>query len=202
MAETAMEAAFRQAGITLPEDRLREIALHAMVTHADDTEEAIQQIWRNVKLDRDLMAFLFQHDYRRPIQGLIYRTRSELSQSTAKRPIERRAFEIVNLQKELEAKADREARLKEIEEQKVRDREYAEYLQSWQKTPIGHITINGLPVWQATAGTIRTWLSIEQRRHKTIERLIQGIPDDGRPIEFYRTPKEVMDIWRQISEDT
>lgn len=204
MSETALKAAFHRAGVKSAEDRLKEIALKAMVAHAGNMNEAIEQIWAEVQEDRRLMAEMFKFDYRRQIGALIYRTRSDIAAAERagplKRKVERQAATIFagwKREEEEEAAADRQSQTEYDAKQK---REYEAYLATWRRTKIGSLEINGTPVWQVSPGTVRGWLAGQKRRWRTVELLIEGLPDDGRPIEYYRKPDEVEALWQLAGE--
>ena len=59
------------------------------------------------------------------------------------------------------------------------------------------VLVDGMPVWQVTPATVRAWLPTQRRRWRTVELLIEGLPDDGRPIEYYRRPEDVADLWHR-----
>lgn len=197
---SALKEAFQKAGVKSPTEALSDIALKAMVAHADDTDATIEAIWRDVQKDRSLLIALFALDYQRSISGLLYRVRSDIgykqSTNSLNRPIERKGAKVVSILRDRDAKAERERRDAERAHQDKLDQEYQNYLASWRKTQIGALEINGTPVWQLSPGTVRGWLVTQKRRWRTVELLIEGLPDDGRPIEYYRKPEEVEKLWR------
>ena len=182
-------------------DRLREIALKAMVAYADDTEATIESIWRQVQRDASLMVALFELEKDHAIRALLYRTRSEIAGAAAKgelrRLVEKKAAVVVMDFRKRELAAAKRRDNEDKTAQAKADREYAEYLAQWRATPIGRMEIGGTPVWQLTAGTVRTWLAAEGQRNRCLELLIKGLPDDGRPIEYYRKPSEVAELWER-----
>jgi hypothetical protein len=199
--ETAMSAAFHKAGIKTPNDRLKEIALKAMVEHADSVFATGDAIWSEVQKNRDLLVALFQHAWRREVSALMQRVRSDIifaeRQNALKRPIERQAAQIVALIRRAEDKEEARRQSDESARQAERDRVIEERLEmAWRATKVGSMRIGEKSVWECTAGTVRAWLSTETRRWRTVELLIDGLPDDGRPIGFYRRPDEVEALWR------
>lgn len=200
MTETALSAAFHRAGIKTPEDRLREIALKAMVEHADNVFATSDTIWAEVQKSRELMVALFQHGWRREVSALMHRVRTDIAyaerQQSLRRPIERKAAEVVALIRREEAREEEERRAEERAHQARKDQEYQDYLEKWKASQIGRLQINDTPIWQCTPGTVRAWLVTEKRRWRAVELLIEGLPDDGRPIEYYRRPEEVEALWK------
>lgn len=201
---TQMAEALKRAGVASPDERLSEITLQAMVRHADDTAATIEDIWERIKQDRQLLIALFEREHLRAIGALIYRVRNEIaikeSRGELKRPVERRGAAVVNKLRDLDRAVERQNARAEAEHQAALDREYAEYLASWRKTKIGMLEINGTPIWEVTPGTVRGWLVTQKRRWRTVELLIEGLPDDGRPIGYYRRPDEVEDLWKRAGE--
>lgn len=197
---SAMKEAFRRAGHTSSDERLSEVALKAMVKHATDTEACIEAIWQTIRKDAALMATLFNAERRRAIGGLLNRVRNDIayrqSNDELKTPTEKRAGLVVT---EFRAKERREflaIQRAEREQQSKADYEYQQHLAAWHATPIGNMEIGGTPIWQLTAGTVRGWLGAQQRKHRTVELLIEGLPEDDRPIEYYRKPEEVAALWK------
>jgi hypothetical protein len=201
MSETAFSAAFHKAGIKSPNDRLKEIALKAMVEHADSPFAVGNAIWAEVQKHRDLMVALFQNGWRREVTILVNRVRSDIAyaerENALSRPIERRAAQVVAMMRREEAAEEARNLADERARQAARDRENNERMEAaWRATKIGSLMISEKPVWECSAGTVRAWLSTEKRRWRTVEMLIEGLPDDGRPIGFYRRPEEVEALWR------
>jgi hypothetical protein len=199
MTDTTLSAAFHKAGIKSPSDRLREIALKKMVEHAGNTFAARDAIWAEVQKDRTLLVTLFELGWRREVSALMHRVRNEISYAQTmgalQRPIEKRGAAVVAAIRAEEEREEAERRAEERAWQAEKDREHQEYLARWRATRIGSLTISEKPVWQCTPGTVRAWLDTEKRRWRTVELLIEGLPDDGRPIEFYRRPEEVEAAW-------
>ena len=204
MAETALKEAFRRVGVKSAEDRLRDIALKAMVAHAGNMNTAVEQIWAEVQEDRHLTAELFKLDYRRAISGLIYRVRNAITSAEnagqLKRKVERQAAAVFadwKREEDAEEAADRKSQAEHEAKQKL---EYEAYLAKWRETKIGGIEISGMPIWQVSVGKARNWLATQKQRWRTVELLIEGLPNDGRPIEYYRKPDEVEALWQLAGE--
>lgn len=200
---TAMAAAFSKAGVKTPKDRLYELALSEMVSHADDTMKAIESVWAKVQKDAPMLVALFNPygEYRSAIGHVFHRLKEDIKveNRTAGGKLsgdKRKALKIIERDRaEAEAEAKEQARI-DREEQARRDQEYREYLASWHKTPLWNLTIGDKPVWQNSAGTIRAWLPTQKNKIRALEMLIDGVPDDGRPLEYYRTPDDVKAIWK------
>lgn len=199
MSDTTMKQAMRKAGMRTPGERLHEIALRQMVAHAGSTDDTKAAIWTEVQQDRTLLVALFQHEWERAINALLYRVRSDINHQQAfgklTRKIEREAAKVVDNIRQVRVAKEYEIHRAETERLAREAAEYREYLRQWQESRIGDIKINGTPIWQNTVGTVRVWLDSQKRRLRTVEMLIEGLPDDGRPIEYYRKPEEVAAIW-------
>lgn len=201
MGETAMSQAMRQAGVTSAEDRLHDIAVKAMVAHADDTEETISAIWSVVQKDRILLIELFKFESSRAIQSLLFRVRARIA-SASKQDIKKTkgqqaAERLVDLHEARQAARETEINRQWQAKQDEADRQHHEHLAMWKRTEIGDIEVHGTPIWKVTAGTAKAWLVQQRRPLRCVELLIQGVPEDGNPIEFYRRPSDVADLWKQ-----
>lgn len=152
MSETAMGQAMRKAGVVSPEDRLHDIAVKAMVAHADDLEDTIDAIWNTVQKDLSLLIELFKFEHTRAIQSLLYRVRTSIAsaakQDIRKTKVQRQAETLVSLhdarQAAREAELDRQWQAKQNEA----DREHREHLAMWKRTEIGNIEVHGVPIWK------------------------------------------------------
>lgn len=202
--DTAMSAAFAKAGQKSSKDRLYEIALNEMVAHADNTMEAIERTWKAVQRDAGLLVALFNPyvEYRSAIGHVFHRIKQDIaSEANSGAKLSGAKRKVMNIVKRdrAEQKAEmEEQRRADREEQSRRDQEYRDYLASWHKTPLWNLTIGDKPIWQNSAGTIRAWLPTQRNKLRAVEMLIEGLPDDGRPLEYYRTPADVREIWKII----
>lgn len=203
MPNTAMHDAFARVGVKPAEERLIEIAIKAMVAHADNTAATCDAIWAEVQKDKALVAALFVHGWRREVSNLLHRAQQVISgKATAgalRRPIERRAAEVIQLNRAAGARYEAERAARERESiaayKAEEERDAQKWLAKWRATKIGTLVISNKPVWQCSVGTVRAWLTTEKRRWATVEALIEGLPDDGRAIEYYRKPEEVAALW-------
>lgn len=204
--DTAMRDAFAKAGVKPAEEKLKDIALTAMVAHADDTMAAIEQVWAAVKGKPDLLIALFdRYDQHTTEIGRLFNQikRDIAAQASGKEnlgPRERKAMTIITREREKERREQEEQRAADRAEQARSDREYKEYLASWHKTPISDVRVGDKPVWEVSAGTVRAWLPTQHRKLRAIEMLIEGIPEDGRAIGYYRTPDDLMEIWKILGQ--
>ncbi len=198
---TALKLAFDRAGIKSAEDRLRDIAIKAMVAHADSTEDTTEAIWREVQKDRLLLIELFKLDSDRAIGGLLYRTRNSLTERSmaTRKPTttETRAMALAREHLERQARRRAEIEAEDAAKQRKADEDYRAYLRSWQETEIGNLQVLGKPIWKVTPGVARAWLQTQRRPLRCVELLLEGLPDDGRPIEFYRRPADVKELWNR-----
>jgi hypothetical protein len=199
---TAISQAFAKAGVKTPKERLYDLALSAMVEHADDTMKAIEQVWEDVQKDAPMLVALFNPygEYRSAIGHVFHRVKSDISLASQKKeslnPRQKKALKIVLREKEEQRREEEEQRRIDREEQARKGQEYRDYLASWHKTPLWNVTIGEKPVWQNSAGTIRAWLPTQHKKLRLLEMLIDGVPEDGRPLEYYRTPADVKEIWK------
>ena len=197
---SALKEAFDKAGFVSVDGRLYDIALKAMVKHADDNEAAIEAIWRCVAKEQELLVQLFERERIPTIRALLYRVRNNLYRKQQNQtPLEKKATNVVNMLREKERVAERARLADERRQQQEENKKYNEYLRQWRATPIGNLEIGGGPVWELTPGTVRTWLVSQTRKWNTVRLLIDGLPDNDRPIEYYRKPSEVAALWKQAA---
>lgn len=203
--DTAMRQAFEKAGVSDPEERLKRLALKAMVEHADSNEDTIEAIWQGVQKERALLVELFKLDYHRAISGLLYRVRGEVAfaarQDIKKSKLRRQAERVVDIHEARQQASAAEILREQEAKQAIADQEYRDYLARWKRTQIGHLEVHGTPIWEVTAGTARAWLVQQRRPLRTVELLIEGLPDDGRPIGYYRRPEDVEELWKRASAE-
>jgi hypothetical protein len=203
--DTAIAAAFKKAGVKTPKERLHELALTEMVAHADDTMRAIEGVWAKVQKDAPMLVALFNPygEYRSAITQVFHRLKHDIIYEQRQpganlSPEKKKAWKIIERDRAEQKAEEEEQRRIDREEQNRRDHEYKEYLASWHKTPLWNLTIGDKPVWQNSAGTIRAWLPTQRNKLTALEMLIEGVPDDGKPLEYYRTPEDVKAIWKII----
>jgi hypothetical protein len=126
----------------------------------------------------------------------------------AVKPIERRAGIVANEWLDRERK-ELEARRKAYEEEQRKEREIS--YRRWCRQngyllddkgnaiiPAAFLTqINDKPFWEVTTNEARGWVERTEHSTRFIELVISGLPDDGRPIEYYRKPFEIETLWEQ-----
>ena len=198
---TAMKEALKKAGIVSAEERLQEIAVNAMVRLADNVHDTMEEIWNVVSKDLSLMVALFEVARWNEIRALLNRTRNAISSRESKRQLrsvrDRRAALVVNNLKAADERIRQQEKADEAAEQAKADAEHAERLAAWQRSAIGDCMVSGVPIWQVTPRTARLWAERQTKRWKIVEMLCDGLPDDGHPIEYYRKPEEVAELWRR-----
>ena len=133
--------------------------------------------------------------------ALLNRTRNAISSRESKRQLrsvrDRRAALVVNNLKAADERIRQQEKADEAAEQAKADAEHAERLAAWQRSAIGDCMVSGVPIWQVTPRTARLWAERQTKRWKIVEMLCDGLPDDGHPIEYYRKPEEVAELWRR-----
>lgn len=201
-----IKEALRKAGADTrpPSERLEEICINAMVRHASDTEAVLLEIWHKTKVDHTLTLALLQSEWRRCASALIYHTRSRLSymenQATEKSPIIQKAMKINKNWKirENEAKKAGDAETQRV--QARADKNYREYLEAWTKIAASHVKVADKPFWEATANEIQAEITTHRHESAFLVQVIHGVPNDGRPIRFYRKPEEMNELWKRTEK--
>lgn len=208
--DTAIAQAFAKASGKTGVERLTEIAVEALVENAskpDYTTQAIEQIWQKVQKDSDLLIALFNQfgEYRQAIGRVLHRIKIDISYEASKSKLvsdkDRKILKIVQLERDEEKRERADQLAADRAEQARKDAEYRDYLASWNKTPLFDVTIGGCPIWEVSAGTVRAWLPTQQKKLRAIEMMLDGIPDDGRPIGYYLQPADFMAIWKIVGQD-
>ena len=193
-------------------ERLEEVVLKAMVDHAGSMSATETAIWERVRRDRSLMEALIYPWKHRLMSDLLHQVRqdclgynpavgtgatihipSEDHNRPADTPLKKRA-QIVSTGWDREHKGqltrERDAEIARLTEKRA-------WRDAWRATAAAHFVINDQPFWTVCVNEARGW--IERTGHSTrfMELVISGVPDDGRPIEFYRRPEEIDDLWKQ-----
>jgi hypothetical protein len=60
-----------------------------------------------------------------------------------------------------------------------------------------YVQVNHKPFWTVTVNEARGWIDRTSQEARFMELVIAGVPDDGRPIEYYRRPEEIDDLWKR-----
>lgn len=208
MTVTALKAAFAKVGIASPEEldeQLTAIAVRAIARHGINTFATIEEIRHVVGSDLKLMNRLFDLEWHRTAGALIYRTRGKIAgkidRKEIRTPTERKAAVAVNAI----MLADRKLEEQDREDQRIAqaryDAEHKAHLESWQATHVGSLFVGDKPVWEVSAGAARKWLASQRVKWRTVELLIEGVPDDGRPISYYRKPEEVAALFAKAQAE-
>lgn len=197
---TAMKEALKKAGVQSIEDKLRDIILKAMIAHADNTSDTIDAVWSAAQKDMDLMIHLFVSEKGRVIGWNIRKIRDDIERDQTNkgrnRPLDRRAALVVNNLRDLDLRQDEEDERRNRESMAAYRAEQDAVAEKWRATHIGLLSVDGRPIWEITVGTARVWLESQIRRWRTVELLIEGLPNDDKPISYYRKPEEVHALWR------
>lgn len=183
--------------------RLQEIVLASIVGHDGEPVETKVGIWIEIRKSRDLLEQLLQGYWPEMVERLIARTRQQISakyeSAEPKRPIERRAAVVVRNLDQLELE-NRQRRADE--DLTIKSQEAEERYQKWRRTHIGSLTVNNMPVWDVTAITLRSAAVRGVRQWHAIRLLTDGVPDDGHPLHYHRTPEDAEAAWRRSVEET
>lgn len=201
-----IKEAMRKAGADTrpPSERLEEICINAMVRHATDTEKVLLEIWKNVRDDHALTLALLQSEWRRCASALIYRTRDRLAymegQKTDKSPTIQKAIKVNKAWSIRDKEAENAIRRDEQRQQAKADKEWRGHIAFWTKTAAAHVKVNDKPFWEASVGQIQSGIADRGRETRFLAQLIHGVPNDGRPISFYRKPDEINEIWQRTEK--
>lgn len=60
-----------------------------------------------------------------------------------------------------------------------------------------YIQVNHKPFWTVCVNEARGWIDRTEHEARFMELVISGVPDDGRPIEYYRRPEEIDALWKR-----
>lgn len=209
---TQMAEALKKAGVDTVEDRLKKIALKAMIAHASDVDEAVNHIWSEVRKSPFLVqGLLKRNEWQSPVRDLLKRVCKDLgheiqlfyygfdpyarpTNKPVSTPLERRA-QMVSASWEAEVRAEMKAKLEA--EQREKNARLDRQIAAFAATQAAHVKINDKPFWTVTANEAQRWTSRLTRETAFIEMVIEGVPHDGRPIEFYRTPEEIDALWKR-----
>lgn len=201
---TAMKEALKKAGVQTIEDRLRDIILKAMIAHADNTSDTIDAVWKAAQKDMDVMIHLFATEKGRVIGWNIRKIRDDIERDQSNqgrnRPLDRRAAMVVNNLRDLDRQQDEEDERCNRDSMAAYRAEQDALAEKWRATHVGLLMIGDRPVWEVTAGTAKVWLESQIRRWRTVELLIHGLPNDDKPISYYRKPEEVAALWKLTGE--
>lgn len=210
----SIKAAFEKAGYRdsieeWPSDELIEVAINAMVRHADDTEATQHAIFRACRNDAALLRQLVLPWWRQCTAQLINEARREIGRKerageleTAK---ERRAAKVISLVMErelIEEKREREeeqARVAALNEEHQRD--FRQRIEAWRATKASSFTIDNRPFWEVSTFLAKQWQIRHERGARFVDLLLSGVPLDDRPIGHYRRPEEINAFWDQSRRD-
>jgi hypothetical protein len=207
---TTMKAAFEKAGYRdsreeWPSEDLLQVAVRAMLRHADDTDACQHSIMRACGNDPALLRQLLLPWWRQATASLISEARRELRHrertSALETPIERRAAKVVNLIEERELARERQEREEALAEQarlnQSHHKEFLARIAVWKQTKASSFEIEGRPFWEVSTAEARTWQRRWHHRGLFLDLLLSGVPEDDRPIMHYRRPEEIDALWDQ-----
>jgi hypothetical protein len=204
----SIKAAFEKAGYRnsveeWPSEELIQIAINAMVRHADDTEATQHAIFRACRGDAALLRQLILPWWRQCTAQLINEARREIGRKERAGALEtrqeRRAAKVISLVRErelIEEAREREeelARVAALNEQ--HHREFLERIEAWKRTKAASFTIEDRPFWEVSTFNARQWQIRHTQRAKFVDLLLSGLPEDDRPIGHYRRPEEINALW-------
>ena len=203
-----MKAAFEKAGVRepildWPSEELVDVAVKAMVNHANDTEAAQHAIMRACRNDPALLRQLIIPWWRQCTAQLLNEARRQISRKQRHEelatPMERRAGKVVSLMDERDAKeAAREhkeemARIARLKAEN--DAMIAAQVKRWRQTKASSFSIDGQPFWQVSTFLAKQWQLRHEQGTRFVDMLLSGVPLDDRPIGFYRRPEEINALW-------
>jgi hypothetical protein len=199
------KAGYRDSTEAWPSDDLIEVAIRAMVRHADDMEATQHAIFRACRNDAALLRSLILPWWRQCTAQLINEARSEIRRKERAGALEthqeRRAAKVISLvmERELaEEKREREEELARVaalnEEHR---REFEQRIAAWRQTKASNFTIEQQPFWQVSTFIARQWATRQAQGARFVDLLLSGVPLDDRPIGHYRRPEEINALWEQ-----
>lgn len=204
---TALADALHKAGLTgslehWPSEALRQVALNAMVRHADDMEATQYAIFRACRNDPALLRDLLLPWWRQATAMLINDARRNLRSAERKGNIstrkEKQALRVISAYEEKELAQQNKERELELARKAEEDRWNREELNKWLKTKAAQLSIDGVPWWQVTVSRGKAWVTKQTHDTKFMDLVLAGLPEDSRrPISYYRRPEEINDLWDQ-----
>jgi hypothetical protein len=207
---TSMMAAFEKAGVRepildWPSEELIEVAVKAMVNHANDTEAAQHAIMRACRNDPALLRNLILPWWRQCTAQLLHEARRQIARkqrhAELATPLERRAGKVVSLMDEhdaREAAREHKAEMARIAKLDTENNAMIEaQTERWRQTRASNFTIDGRPFWQVSTFLAKQWQIRHEQGTRFVDLLLSGVPLDDRPIGYYRRPEEINALWEQ-----
>jgi hypothetical protein len=209
-----LKSAFQKAGYQnsteeWPSEELLDVAIRAMVRHADDGEATQHAIFRACRTDAALLRQLILPWWRQCTAQLINEARREIARKQREdaldTPMDRRAAKVVSLiierdRKEAEREAAEEAR-RVSALQARHDREFRERIEAWKLTKASSFLIDSRPFWEVSTLRARQAQRRSEHESRFLDLVLSGVPEDERPIAHYRRPEEINALWDQSFED-
>lgn len=211
---TTMKSAFTKAGYAdsmemWPSEELVEVAIKAMVNHANDTDATQHAIMRACRNDPALLRQLIIPWWRQCTAQLINEARRQIERKqraeTLETPLERRAGKVVSLMQEHDAREAAREHKEEMARVARLDAENKAMIEAqterWRQTRARNFTIDGQPFWQVSTFLAKQWQIRREQGTRFVDMLLSGVPLDDRPIGFYRRPEEVNALWDKSRAD-
>lgn len=208
-----IKAAFEKAGYRdsreeWPSEDLIQVGIRAMARHADDYDAAQHAIMRACRNDPELLRQLLAPWWRQATASLISEVRRELRRreraETLDTAVERKAAKVVQLVEQRELAREKKEREAELVEQarlnQLHREEFLARIEAWKQTKASRFTIEDRPFWEVSTRDARTWQRRWHHRGLFLDLLLSGVPEDDRPIMYYRRPEEIDALWDQAHE--
>jgi hypothetical protein len=207
---TGIKAAFEKAGYKnsteeWPSEDLLDVAVRAMVRHADDGEATQHAIFRACRNDAALLRQLILPWWRQCTAQLINEARRSIArkqrEDALETPMDRRAAKVVSLIMERDRKesqreaAEEAARVAALN--KRHEREFKDRLEAWNRTKASSFTIDDRPFWEVSTFRARQAQRRSEHESRFLDLVLAGVPEDDRPIGHYRRPEEINTLWDQ-----
>jgi hypothetical protein len=210
---TQVKAALEKAGYKnsteeWPSEDLLDVAIRAMVRHADDGEATQHAIFRACRNDAGLLRQLILPWWRQCTAQLINEARRSIARKQREdalaTPMDRRAARVVSLIEERDRKesqreaAEEAARVAALN--KKHAAEFAAHIAAWHRTKASSFTIDDRPFWEVSTFRARQAQRRSAHESRFLDLVLFGVPEDDRPIGHYRRPAEIDALWVQSFE--
>lgn len=205
---SALKEEMERVGMRSAKDRLHEVAINAMIKHADDQTAAENAIWSDIRRSATLMEALFWSMREQALRILIQDVRAELSfekfkEEHGKRPFLKPKAERAHLISAEWGKREHTERVAELEafdreEKRRADERFRISEERYRQSALAMFRINGMGVGDMSAASARAWAVKHAQDAIFVHRLTAGIPvTSTNPIKTFIKPDEADDIWRQ-----
>lgn len=203
------KAGFKDSTEAWPSDELLDVAIRAMIRHADDIEATQHAIFRACRNDAALLRQLILPWWRQCTAQLVHEARREIGRKeragALETPQERRAGKVVSLIREREAQEaewEHQEELARLARQKEEnDRLLREQRDRWAATKASSFYVYDRPFWEVSTFRARQWQRHTAQGARFIDLVLSGVPEDDRPIGYYRRPEEINELWERSFAD-